>query len=120
MTKPTPCRGCGVKNFRKGKRRAVLNEDGSVTLAVVCLDCAKRTFAVVRPIGGAANVCTVCSEHPARVCSACAVKARAQLVAPVLAQLHALAQAADAMGQDDRGDGMRAAARALELEAERG
>jgi hypothetical protein len=119
MSSRESCRGCGAKTFRKGKRRAVLGEDGSVTIAIVCLECAKRAFSVVRPVGGAAHVCSVCKLAPARICTQCAMKARAQLVAPILTQLHALALGAEAQGQEDRADGMRAAMRALEQETEK-
>jgi hypothetical protein len=115
----TPCKGCGQR-FRKGKRRAVLAEDGTVTIAIVCGECAARAFAVVRPIGGAANLCTVCKARPARQCSDCAAKARADLVVPILAQLAGLARAAELSGQKERADALEAAAHALAREADRG
>lgn len=113
------CRGCGAP-FRKGKRRALLSDDGTVTITLVCLSCVRRGFTIIRPIGGAANLCTICKERPARICSACAAKARAELVLPVIAQLSALARAATLNGQTEKAEGFEGAARALALEADRG
>lgn len=93
------CAACG-ESFRKGRRRAVLQEDGSVRVTLVCGDCAKRSFSVVRPVGGAANLCTICKEKPARTCSDCASRARAELIAPVLEALQGAATAAKL--QDDK------------------
>jgi hypothetical protein len=113
-----PCPAC-AKPFRKGKRIGVLQEDGSITVALCCQDCAKRCFRVVQPIGGAAQRCTICQVQPARVCSTCAARARATLVFPILQQLTAFAVACEANGQDEKAEGFRSAKRALELECER-
>jgi hypothetical protein len=113
------CPGC-AEPFRKGKRRGVLGEDGSVRVALVCAGCAKRAFAVVRPIGASANLCTVCKEKPARICSDCARRARAELVAPVLMALAGAAKASRLQG-DAAGEAAYDHARvALERQAEQG
>ena len=112
------CKGCG-NAFRKGKTFLLLTEDGSLVPVIGCQDCVKRAARVVRPIGQAANLCTICKTVPARICSDCAVRARKALAAPILAQLSALARGADAAGQEERADGMRSAMRALEQEVER-
>lgn len=112
------CKGCG-NAYRKGRTFHLIGEDGTITPIIGCRDCAKRAVKVVRPIGEAARLCTVCESAAARVCSGCAAKARRQLVAPILAQLAALAKGAEVNGQEERADGMRAAARALEQEVER-
>jgi len=115
------CRGCG-KAFRKGRRRAVLNDDGSVTVGLVCGDCAARAFAIIRPIGDAASVCRTCKKAPARICVACSTRARAEVVAPVLAQLHSMALAFETVqtpGGIDKAEALRSAMRALQVETER-
>jgi hypothetical protein len=113
------CPGC-AEPFRKGKRRALLQEDGSVKVTLVCAACAKRAFAVVRPIGSAANLCTVCKDSPARVCSGCARRARAELVAPVLLALHGMAQAAKLQGKEAEEAAYEHASVALARQAEQG
>jgi hypothetical protein len=113
------CKGCG-KPFRKGKGFHLKRPDGTIFPVIGCQDCAKRALKIVSPIGDAANLCTICETEPARICSGCAVKARMQLVAPVLAQLAALAKVHEANGLDEKADGLRSAMRSLELEAGRG
>ena len=73
------CPGCG-EAFRKGKRRGILQEDGSVRVSMVCGACSKRAFTVVRPVGDAACLCAVCKEVPARICSGCARRSHAELI----------------------------------------
>jgi len=113
------CPGC-AEPFRKGKRRAVLQEDGSVRVTLVCGPCAKRAFAVVRPIGAAANLCAECKQVPARVCSGCARKARAELIAPVLMALYGLAKASHLQGNTAAETAYDHAAVALARAAEQG
>lgn len=45
----TRCKGCGAE-YRKGRRRLLLQPDGSLTSALVCDACAKRSLAIVAPI----------------------------------------------------------------------
>jgi hypothetical protein len=113
------CPGC-AKTFRSGKRRGVIQEDGSVSVALVCGDCARRAFAVIRPIGDAAVLCASCKKVPARICSDCARRARAEMIAPVLMALHGMAKAARLQGQDENERAYEHAIRALEAEAEQG
>lgn len=42
------CKACG-ENFRKGKRRVVLNFDGSLSVAIVCPACVGRAVSIVTP-----------------------------------------------------------------------
>lgn len=42
------CKTCGEK-FRKGKRRIILNFDGSIGAAVVCAACVGRSVSIVTP-----------------------------------------------------------------------
>jgi hypothetical protein len=42
------CKACG-ENFRKGKRRVVLNFDGSLSAALVCAACVSRSVSIVTP-----------------------------------------------------------------------
>ena len=74
MSSANGCKGCGKKNFRKGKRIALLGDDGAVTLALVCLECAARAFRIVRPIGIASSLCRTCEERPARAGAQCALR----------------------------------------------
>ncbi len=114
----TRCKGCG-EQFRKGKLFHLAKKDGTIVPVVGCQDCAKRALKVVTPIGEMANLCTICETSPARICSGCAVKARRELVLPILAQLHGLARGHDAAGNLAQADGMRSAIRALEQQVER-
>lgn len=43
------CKGCGAE-YRKGRRRLLLEQDGSLTSALVCDSCSKRAVAIVAPI----------------------------------------------------------------------
>jgi len=112
------CKGCGAA-FRKGKRRGVLGEDGTVTVALVCGPCASRSFSVVRPIGDAAQQCTVCNAAPARLCHGCVAKARSALVDPILAQLRGASNAFRLDGQQANADAYEHAILALQREAGR-
>jgi hypothetical protein len=113
------CPACG-ESFRKGKRRGVLQEDGAVRVALVCSGCANRAFAVVRPIGAAANLCAVCKAAPARICSGCARKARAELIAPVLMALRGASKAFHLQGDEASEKAYDHAMAALAREAEQG
>lgn len=113
------CPGCG-EAFRKGKRRGILQEDGSVRVALVCGACANRAFAVVRPIGNATCLCAVCKAVPARICSGCARRARAELIAPVLKALTGLVQASKLQGDEAGERAYEHAVVALAREAEQG
>jgi len=113
------CPGCGVA-FRKGKRRGILQEDGSIEIRLVCDACARRTFAVLRPIGGAASLCATCKKTPARVCSECASRDRVSLVAPILFTLRKMAEVAELQGDHAARTAYEHAAGALEREAEKG
>lgn len=93
------CPACG-ESFRKGKRRGILQEDGSVRVAMVCGPCSKRAFAVVRPVGAASCLCTVCKVTPARICAGCARRARAELIAPVLMALRGASKAFHLQGDE--------------------
>lgn len=94
-----PCAGCG-EPFRKGKRRGLLQEDGTVRVTLVCARCAARAFAVVRPMGSAAHACTLCHDRPARVCSDCARRTREALVGPVVRALRAMVEASRLQGRE--------------------
>jgi hypothetical protein len=87
---------------------------------MVCGACSKRAFAVVRPVGNAACLCTVCKETPARICSGCARKARAELIAPVLKALTGLVQASKLQGDEAAERAYEHAVVALAREAEQG
>lgn len=113
------CPAC-AETFRKGRRRGVLLEDGSVKVQLVCGACAARSFAVVRPIGSAASLCTICKETPARICAECARKARAELIAPVLMALRGVVRVAQLQGDEATERAYDHAARALEVEGQRG
>lgn len=114
------CPGCGDP-FRKGKRIGVIAEDGTITGTLVCVArCARRAFAVVRPIGSAASLCTICKATPARICSGCARKARAELVAPVLLALHGMVKASRLQGDQAAERAFEHAAVALKAQAEQG
>lgn len=113
------CPGCG-ESFRKGKRRAVLQEDGSVRVALVCGKCSKRAFAVVRPVGAAASLCATCKAVPARVCSGCAARARADLILPVLTALQGLVTASRLQGDEKAERAYEHAVVALARQAEQG
>lgn len=113
------CSGCGDP-FRKGGRRGLIQEDGTITVTLVCMACTRRAFAVVRPIGAAASLCTICKTTPARICSDCARKARAELVAPVLLALHGMVKAAHLQGDEASERAYEHAATALEAQAEQG
>jgi hypothetical protein len=45
----TRCKACGAE-YRKGRRRLLLEQDGSLTSARVCDSCAKRAVCIVAPI----------------------------------------------------------------------
>jgi hypothetical protein len=42
------CKACG-ESFRKGKRRAILNFDGSIAVGLVCAACVGRSLSIVTP-----------------------------------------------------------------------
>jgi hypothetical protein len=42
------CKACG-ESFRKGKRRMILNFDGSVAVGLVCSSCVGRSVSIVTP-----------------------------------------------------------------------
>jgi hypothetical protein len=42
------CRACG-ENFRKGRRRVILNFDGSFSASLVCPQCVVRSVSIVTP-----------------------------------------------------------------------
>jgi len=119
MSTTRKCPGC-AKAFRSGKRRGVLQEDGSVHVTLVCGDCTRRAFAVIRPIGEAATLCVSCKKVPARICSDCARRARAEMIAPVLLALHGMAKAARLQGYEKDERAYEHAMRALEAQAEQG
>jgi len=112
------CKACG-NPYRKGRTMNLLKDDGTIIPIIGCQDCVTRTVKVVTPIGDAKNVCKSCEREPARICIACAVKARRELVAPILANLAGLAKGLEMGGLDAQAEGYRAAIRALEQEAER-
>jgi hypothetical protein len=97
----------------------LLKDDGTIVPIIGCQECASRTVKVVTPTGDAKNVCKTCEREPARICIACAVKARRQLVSPILANLAGLAKGLEMGGLEEKAEGYRAAIRALEQEAER-
>jgi hypothetical protein len=87
---------------------------------LVCGKCAARAFAVMRPIGAAASLCAVCKTTPARICSDCARRARAEMIAPVLLALHGMSKAARLQGSDADERAYDHAIRALEAQADQG
>jgi hypothetical protein len=119
MAATKSCPGCG-ESFRKGKRRGILQEDGSVRVAMVCGACSKRAFAVVRPVGDAACLCKVCKVASARICAGCARKARADLIAPVLMALRGASKAFGLQGDEASEKAYDHAVAALVREAEQG
>jgi NMD protein affecting ribosome stability and mRNA decay len=40
------CKACG-ESYRKGKRRVVLNVDGSLSVELVCPECVRRSVSIV-------------------------------------------------------------------------
>jgi hypothetical protein len=51
-TKASLCKGCG-ESFRKGKRRVIVNFDGTLTPSLVCPRCVVRSVSFVTPLSRA-------------------------------------------------------------------